>query len=90
MSSDLVHAQREIDNLINLLADARAENMKLRAALKDCWTVAAEHHDENLSRSEWSGSSTAQRKAKAIVARSGLLLNNIKTIVRAALEGKHD
>lgn len=33
MSSDLVYAQREIDNLINLLADARTENMKLRAAL---------------------------------------------------------
>jgi len=33
MSSDLVHTQREIDNLINLLADARTENMKLRAAL---------------------------------------------------------
>ena len=33
MSSDLVHTQREIDNLTNLLADARTENMKLRAAL---------------------------------------------------------
>ena len=34
MSSDLVYAQREIDNLINLLADARTESMKLRAALE--------------------------------------------------------
>ena len=32
--SDLVYAQREIDNLINLLADARTENMRLNEYIK--------------------------------------------------------
>ena len=34
MSSDLVHTQREIDNLINLLSDARTENMRLNEYTK--------------------------------------------------------
>lgn len=63
--------------------DARIR--QLEAALRECWESAAEHHTENLCRSEWSGSGIAQKKACAIAARSGTLLHSIKCIVRAAL-----
>lgn len=85
-ADEIERKNAEIASLLNMLADTRTENMRLRAALENCWTAAAEHHTENVSRCEWSGSSIAQKKARAIAARSGVLLHNIKTIARAALE----
>lgn len=58
---------------------------RLRGGLLDCMQEAADHHRENEARAKIGGSDMAQRKAKAIVARSGVLLHNIKTIARAAL-----
>jgi len=66
----------------------RAEVEKLRAGLFDCMQEAANHHRENEARAKIGGSDMAQRKAKAIVARSGVLFHNIKAIARAALEEK--
>jgi hypothetical protein len=65
--------------------EAAAEIERLRAALEACEQAATAHHTENLDRTEWSGSSLAQRKARAISARSGVLMHNIKAIARAAL-----
>lgn len=69
-------------------AALRAENERLRAGLFDCMQEAANHHRENEARAKIGGSDMAQRKAKAIVARSGVLFHNIKAIARAALEEK--
>lgn len=71
-------------------AEAADEIERLRAGLFDCMQEAANHHRENEMRAKMGGSDMAQRKAKAIVARSGVLLHNIKAIARAALEEKHD
>lgn len=80
---------RRISYLRSIVKDRDAEIERLRAALENCWTAAAEHHTENVSRCEWSGSSIAQKKARAIAARSGVLFHNIKTIITAVLlEGK--
>lgn len=65
-----------------------AENERLRAALEDVVQEATEHHAENVSRAELGGSDMAQRKAKAIVSRSGVLLYKIRFIARAALDGQ--
>lgn len=67
------------------IAELAAENEKLRAGLFDCMQEAANHHRENEARAKIGGSDMAQRKAKAIVARSGVLFHNIKAIARAAL-----
>lgn len=66
----------------------RAEVERLKVGLMDCMQEAANHHRENEARAKIGGSDMAQRKAKAIVARSGVLFHNIKAIARAALEGK--
>ena len=68
------------------IAEQAAEIERLRAGLFDCMQEAANHHRENEARAKIGGSDIAQRKAKAIVARSGVLLHNIKAIARAALE----
>lgn len=59
---------------------------QLEAALRAVTQEAAEHHAEDVSRATLGGSGMAQRKAKAIVSRSGVLLHNIRFIARAALE----
>lgn len=66
--------------------DAANEIERLRAALRDMEQEAENHHAENVSRADLGGSDMAQRKAKAIVSRSGVLLYKIKFIARAALE----
>lgn len=71
-----------------VLQDAADEIERLRAALRDCMQEAASHHRENESRAKIGGSDMARRKAKAIVARSGVILHNIRAIARAALEEK--
>lgn len=68
--------------------DEASDNERLRAALEACERAVIVHHAENEARAEWSGSNLAQRKAKAISARSGVLLHDIRTITRAALEEK--
>jgi hypothetical protein len=50
--SELAYAQREIDNLLNLLADARAENMRLRAALAE---AGCDHCRHWFDRAEMEG-----------------------------------
>ncbi len=60
----------------------------LCTALEDVVQEATEHHAENVSRAELGGSDMAQRKAKAIVSRSGVLLYKIRFIARAALDGQ--
>lgn len=58
---------------------------QLEAALRAVTQEATEHHAEDVSRATLGGSVMAQRKAKAIVSRSGVLLHNIRFIARAAL-----
>lgn len=70
---------------LRAMDDATEEIERLRAGLHDCMQEAANHHRENEARAKLGGSDMAQRKAKAIVARSGVLLHNIKAIARAAL-----
>lgn len=72
----------------SVITALRAEVERLRAGLFDCMQEAANHHRENEARAKIGGSDMAQRKAKAIVARSGVLFHNIKAIARAALEEK--
>ena len=66
-------------------ADLLAETRRLRAALEECEATVTAHHADNEARAKWSGSGIAQKKARAISARSGVLLHDIKTIARAAL-----
>lgn len=68
------------------LVEAADEIERLRAALRGVMQETERHHAENITRAELGGSDMAQRKAKAIVSRSGVLLHSIKGIARAALE----
>ena len=91
---DNVPCVEDFDQLIAIArrgAEAAARIQQLEAALRECENAAGEHHAENVSRCEWSGSSLAQKKARAVAARSGVLLHAIKRIARAALEEtKHE
>lgn len=62
------------------------EITRLRAALQECAAVVVTHHAEDVSRTNWSGSGMAQKKARAVATRSGLLMHKVMTITRAALE----
>lgn len=72
------------------IARLRAENERLRGSIHALEAKALEHHQENIHRAEWRGSDNAQRKAKAVVARSGVLLSDIRKIAKAALKGNSD
>lgn len=92
-SCDMKEAATAIDeqranmaNAARLLSKQTARLEKLEAALRDVVQEASEHHAENISRAELGGSDMTQRKAKAIVARSGVLIYKIRLIARAALE----
>lgn len=76
---DRIPAAQEVDAM-------RARIAQLEAALRDVLQEAADHHAESVSRVTVGGSDMAQRKAKAIVSRSGVLLYKIRFIARAALE----
>lgn len=80
--------ERAVGNaeLAALLEETAARIEQLEAALRGVMQEAERHHAENITRAELGGSDMAQRKAKAIVSRSGVLLHNIKGIARAALE----
>lgn len=69
------------------LTEAADEIERLNGTLSACLQEAARHHAEDVKRAEWSGSDMAQRKAKAIVSRSGVLLHNLRAIARASWEG---
>jgi hypothetical protein len=92
--SDLVNRLRALadeqyemlDDIHLPLAEAADRIAQLEAALRAVTQEAAEHHAENVSRATLGGSGMAQRKAKAIVSRSGVFLHNIRFIARAALE----
>lgn len=71
------------------MKDAAAEIERLRAGLFDCMQETANHHQENIARAAIGGSDIAKRKAKAIVARSGVLLHNIQCVARAALNDRN-
>ena len=70
------------------IAEQAAEITRLCATLEKIVQTAEKHHKENEERAKWAGSDIAQRKAKAILSRSGVLLYSIKDIARAALEGR--
>ena len=72
--------------LSECLMAARIE--RLEAALRECEGMAVTHHAEDVARTDWSGSGMAQKKARAVATRSGLLMHKIKITARAALEGK--
>ena len=89
--SDIVERLREVAerpdaNYPAIMEQAAARIEQLEAALRDVVQEASEHHAENVSRAELGGSDMTQRKAKAIVSRSGVLIYKIRFIARAALE----
>jgi hypothetical protein len=84
----LAERERPYGSLPDTLEEAAAEIERLRAGLFDCMQEVSNHHRENEARAKIGGSDMAQRKAKAIVSRSGVLLHNIKLIARTALEGR--
>lgn len=68
-----------------LLVQAAARIEQLEAALRECEATVVTHHAEDVARTDWSGSGMAQKKARAVATRSGLLMHNIMIIIRAAL-----
>lgn len=81
--------ERPYGPLPDLLEEAAAEIARLREGLLDCMQEAAHHHRQNEARAKIGGSDIAKRKAKAIVARSGVLLHNIQCVARAALNDRN-
>lgn len=69
------------------LSEAADKIERLEITLSACLQETARHHAEDVKRAEWSGSDMAQREAKAIVSRSGVLLYNLRAIARSAWEG---
>lgn len=67
------------------MVEQSARIARLEAALRECEATVVTHHAEDVARTDWSGSGMAQKKARAVATRSGLLMHNIMIIIRAAL-----